>query len=329
MSVRLPPSLALYVPEEFPDRSSVVKHLKILSDVLDKYCLKYKTKYWIDWGTLLGAHREGKIIDWDYDIDIGLLVTEEDVLWNKWVQANLLHMLQEHFFIQYFNPHVSVSVIPHEFDDFHLNQIDITFYTNRGTKYIDGCRNKIFRAFFVDELETTTLYNQKFPSPRHIEEFLDIRYGLDWRVPKKDFSPIENTLKDKDHYIAYTSLVGDFFHAGHQNLLRRCSELFDTVIVGVHNDEDVESYKQRPYMPYQERLKLILQCPYVDKVVENAPVITTEAVLDSVKADFAVAGREDDSRIQKMYPISPKKLHLIERTPGISSSIIRKQMMTK
>lgn len=36
-------------------------------------CAKYNLKWWVDGGTLLGTVREGKIIDWDDDVDIVML----------------------------------------------------------------------------------------------------------------------------------------------------------------------------------------------------------------------------------------------------------------
>ena len=37
---------------------------------------KLGIKFWLDWGTLLGAVREGKIIEWDHDVDLGLMAED-------------------------------------------------------------------------------------------------------------------------------------------------------------------------------------------------------------------------------------------------------------
>ena len=43
-------------------------------------------------------------------------------------------------------------------------------------------------------------------------------------------------------------MVADLFHYGHVNFLKQCSELGDCLIVGIHSDKDVESYKRKPIL---------------------------------------------------------------------------------
>lgn len=46
----------------------VVQNLREIKDVLDKN----NVNYWLDFGTLLGAVRSGKLIEWDSDVDLGV-----------------------------------------------------------------------------------------------------------------------------------------------------------------------------------------------------------------------------------------------------------------
>jgi hypothetical protein len=46
-----------------------VKNLKEVKEIFDRAGVKY----WLDSGTLLGAMRDGKIIEWDHDIDLGAM----------------------------------------------------------------------------------------------------------------------------------------------------------------------------------------------------------------------------------------------------------------
>lgn len=48
-----------------------VENLREIKDILDKNGVEF----WLDSGTLLGAVRDGKIIEWDTDIDLGTWYT--------------------------------------------------------------------------------------------------------------------------------------------------------------------------------------------------------------------------------------------------------------
>ena len=48
------------------DEEIVVRNLREVKEILDKHHIKY----WLDLGALLGAVRDGRIMEWDHDIDI-------------------------------------------------------------------------------------------------------------------------------------------------------------------------------------------------------------------------------------------------------------------
>jgi cytidyltransferase-like protein len=127
---------------------------------------------------------------------------------------------------------------------------------------------------------------------------------------------------------AYTNGVYDLFHIGHVNMLRRIKENCDKLIVGVHNDEQVISYKKRkPIISYNNRLEIIRSCKYVDEIYENADLITTDELLEKLKADCMFTGKENEKFLKYFYPVSDGKLILLERTSGICTSDIIKKII--
>ena len=74
----------------------------------------------------------------------------------------------------------------------------------------------------------------------------------------------------KTERILYTGGTFDIFHYGHVNLLRQCSMIADKVIVSLNTDEFIKKYKgEFPILRYDERKRSVLECKYVDQVVEN------------------------------------------------------------
>ena len=64
--------LSRYNPEGSTLRKAQLRMLDILV-AIDKICRENNIKYWIDYGTLLGAVRHKGFIPWDDDIDICVL----------------------------------------------------------------------------------------------------------------------------------------------------------------------------------------------------------------------------------------------------------------
>ena len=126
----------------------------------------------------------------------------------------------------------------------------------------------------------------------------------------------------------YVDMVGDLFHFGHVNLLKKASELGDHLIVGVHSDKTVEGYKRLPIMTMEERIYTISSCRYVDEVIPNAPLSIDLGWINKHKINLVVHGDDfSEDLLQDFYkiPIEMGIFHLLPYTAAISTSeIIRR-----
>ncbi|WP_308723303.1 adenylyltransferase/cytidyltransferase family protein [Paenibacillus polysaccharolyticus] len=79
---------------------------------------------------------------------------------------------------------------------------------------------------------------------------------------------IADTQSDGKFNIGYVTGAFDLFHIGHLNLLKRCKERSHYLIAGVLTDEIIENEKfKTPFIPFEERIEIVKQCKYVDRVI--------------------------------------------------------------
>jgi len=130
-------------------------------------------------------------------------------------------------------------------------------------------------------------------------------------------------------------------HIGHINLIREAKKLGDVLVVIVNNDEQVKVKGSIPFMPERERLKIIRELKYPNKVVlsidkDESVSKSLEMVVNmySGKIFFAKGG----DRNIKNIPESEKKvcqkfgIEIINRVGGKkiqSSSRLLKNIIKK
>jgi glycerol-3-phosphate cytidylyltransferase len=303
------------------DRTSDIVELKKLTNILQKL----DVKHWIDYGTLLGSYRNKKVIKHDFDIDLSILFEKE-----KFDSEVLCEVLSQDYYIMHHSPDSYICVYPKNNPKFTMVHIDIYFWHIESKLIQSSTWSDINTPkHFYDELEFIELEGLNFKCPRHLDQYLQFRYGVDFMEEKPNFSPDKNMIASKKEYTAYTYGVYDMFHIGHLNLFKRIKDNFGKLIVGVHNDGDVMTYKNKPIIPYKDRLEIVKSCKYVDDVYENADLVVTDNLLNKVSADYVVAGRENEQYIKKYYQVHIDKLHLIERTENISTSLIKNKLKSK
>ena len=76
---------------------------------------------------------------------------------------------------------------------------------------------------------------------------------------------IYNDKEENNIVIGYTSGTFDLFHIGHLNILKRCREQCDKLIVGVNTDQNVISRGKPPcVIPLEQRLEIVKSIKFVD-----------------------------------------------------------------
>ena len=122
-------------------------------------------------------------------------------------------------------------------------------------------------------------------------------------------------------------MVADLFHMGHVNILKNAKSFGDILIVGIHSDEVVRSYKRNPILSMEERIFVVESCRYVDRVVPNAPLHVTPEYLNSLGVDIIVHGDDisEESR-KKFYGEVLDRYKEFKYTENISTTNIIKRV---
>ena len=141
-------------------------------------------------------------------------------------------------------------------------------------------------------------------------------------------------MPEKRYKIGYVPGVYDLFHVGHLNLIERCKERCEYLIVGVLKDELVDFYKhKKPFIPYEERARIVAALRDVDEVV---PVDFNNT--DKVDAwhlyhyDCHFSGSdhgEDWHEVCERLRALGANMEFFPYTEGISSTKIREMLSRK
>ena len=111
-------------------------------------------------------------------------------------------------------------------------------------------------------------------------------------------------------------------HHGHIRILKKASKL-GRVIVGLTKDKEILKYKKfKSPLNFNQRKEIVENLKFVSKVIP-ANFFITEKFLVKNKIDYIVHGTDNKNKISKKY------IKIFKRTPGISSSILRKSIKEK
>jgi len=157
---------------------------------------KSKVRFWLNWGTLLGAIREGDFISYDTDIDLRMLSIDLN-------SSIATQIRNDGFECQIVSlPYASNMDIIERFrtvcnDGLHINLV-VTYYYKPDNVYVAWPITEptdIFvltpAKFYQKECFAKFLGHQ-FRVPYEPIKFLEYTYGSQWKIPTKDKSKCYN-----------------------------------------------------------------------------------------------------------------------------------------
>lgn len=138
----------------------------------------------------------------------------------------------------------------------------------------------------------------------------------------------------KKYKIGYTCGVFDLFHTGHLNLLERCKEMCDVLIVGVCDDEYVRQIKHKePIIEENDRVRILNALKCVDRAELVDIETTNDKMIAQGRFGFDVLFSGDDwkgteryLRTEKQFSEIGVSIEYLPYTVGVSTTDIKKKI---
>lgn len=173
---------------------------KLLPKVIDIF-ESYSINYWLEGGTLLGIHRENRLLPWDDDIDISVHIDQidkfEDLI--KSLKKNGLRVRVRRFTdnSKYFKKG-DIRMIKIRTSHFFglikgkvCLDVFIKYSKNNKTYWEIGNKTKNVPTEYYTSFKTIEFKNKLYQIPENTDGYLTYRYG-DWKTPVQDW----DTSKD-------------------------------------------------------------------------------------------------------------------------------------
>jgi hypothetical protein len=173
--------------------------------------------FWLDFGTLLGAHRENDFIKHDMDIDISMFAKDIDAAKNAMIQGGF--KLFRTFEVQGDPNGVELTFV------YNGVAIDILFYREEGDLMycsvffwqkeddyrFGGAKNPSVRKWFCPNtgFKPMVFKGHEFNAPKDIVKYLTVNYGPNFMKPDKKFDYVKQcrnftTYSKLEKYGIYT-----------------------------------------------------------------------------------------------------------------------------
>lgn len=175
---------------------------------IDEILSRNGIKYFLTYGSLLGIVREGKFMDYDNDIDLGIIANEK-FSWEKLEKSmQEIGMVKKHQFLlnnkiteqTYIASSLSVDFFLYE--NKNDKSISYVYYHKKGEEYK---KNQFSVAVNITSLISNVkrLSVQEIVTsvPENAELFLQEIYGEDWRIPIKGWEKERDVVLKEYGYL--------------------------------------------------------------------------------------------------------------------------------
>ena len=149
-------------------------------------------RYWLEAGTLLGIMRDGDLIQWDYDADLGIPADTADEIMKLRLDFLPNYLIKRRKVqtpwlpgdtrvIKVKTPWEKLRQI-----NFHVDLFCVYPVKNK-YRWVDSDALKHVDRKYYDTLSTIEWEGRTINIPNHAEEYLSLRYG-NWQIPKQNYN---------------------------------------------------------------------------------------------------------------------------------------------
>ena len=168
-----------------PGNEEKAKEMKEALFLFADWSQSVNLRYWIDFGTLLGAVRDGNMIPWDWDVDVGVM--KEDIV----AMPELPDLLKSHGLLVRRSSRCRLAICLARNNE---SCLDVFMHVIRkADNFVIRCElDDVFRyqfpASFVQPTKPIMFEGHMVQGPNHPEEMLKLYrypYSYGWAVPMK------------------------------------------------------------------------------------------------------------------------------------------------
>jgi len=160
------------------------KALKILLDFKE---ILGGRRWWLEAGTCLGATREKDFIEWDHDLDVGIMAEDfgfdliESIVHKGFSVRHIFGMFTKGFEIAFIRDGIKIDLfLFYKKDDKRWHGA----WRNGSRNGFDDLIKLVFEADMMENRKMIEFKGYEFPVPSRTEEYLTARYGQ-WKEPNK------------------------------------------------------------------------------------------------------------------------------------------------